>query len=300
MKLAVTGHRPNKLGGYRVPNPVSDAVGQLLLQYFERERPEEVITGMALGFDQWVAWVCVEMNIPFAAYIPCDSFTSRWSQMQVQEYQDLLPRARRVVFVSPGEGYSPALMQVRSVRMVNDADKVLALWNGTAGGTANCIRYARSVPKPIDYLPLPVELWDHAREWEVANRRPRAATTPVIGRPSRIRRRRPPIVSQVARLAEEVRIEEIDVPARPLRAGWRVAETTEPRPSLMDPFPLPEVPEDPQRRARAMADILRNQLADDVLQALVDAVRPTPDPPKPQTDNTEDKFSPRRKLDFDE
>lgn len=29
------------------------------------------------------------------------------------------------------------------------SDLVLALWNGTAGGTANCIKYAEKVGKPI-------------------------------------------------------------------------------------------------------------------------------------------------------
>lgn len=186
MKIAGTGHRPEKLGGYRVPNRVSDAIGALLRQYLTQERPDEVITGMALGFDQMLAWMALELNIPFAAYIPCDNFESRWPEQSREQYNYLLQHASRVQLCSPNQPYHASLMQVRNVRMVEDTDKVLALWNGSTGGTANCLRYARTVGKPIDYLPLPVEIWDQAREWEMASRSsrrgmaaPQPATRPV-------------------------------------------------------------------------------------------------------------------------
>ena len=197
MKIAGTGHRPDKLGGYRTPNVVSDAIGALLQQYLERERPEEVITGMALGFDQMLAWTCLEMGIPFAAYIPCDNFDSRWPEQSRETFRHLMEHAARIVRVSPGEPYHPTLMQRRNARMVDDADKVIALWNGTTGGTANCIRYANSVRKPIDYLPLPVEIWDQAREWEESRlRRNRPSAVPAFGRPLHLRRRQAPLLSE--------------------------------------------------------------------------------------------------------
>ena len=43
-------------------------------------------------------------------------------------------------------------MQLRNEAMVNDCDLLLALWNGTSGGTANCIRYANSVKREIRNL----------------------------------------------------------------------------------------------------------------------------------------------------
>jgi uncharacterized phage-like protein YoqJ len=45
-----------------------------------------------------------------------------------------------------------AKMQVRNEWMVDSSDGVVALWNGTAGGTANCVRYAEKVGRPIDNL----------------------------------------------------------------------------------------------------------------------------------------------------
>lgn len=40
-------------------------------------------------------------------------------------------------------------MQKRNEYMVNLADKVIAVWGGSSGGTANCVRYAKSVGKEI-------------------------------------------------------------------------------------------------------------------------------------------------------
>jgi uncharacterized phage-like protein YoqJ len=45
-------------------------------------------------------------------------------------------------------------MQTRNKWMVDHSDMVLSLWDGSAGGTANCIEYARHVDKPV------VNIWD--------------------------------------------------------------------------------------------------------------------------------------------
>jgi uncharacterized phage-like protein YoqJ len=50
--------------------------------------------------------------------------------------------------VSPG-GYSPEKMQVRNMFMVDNANGILAMWDGTPGGTRNCLEYARSVGRPV-------------------------------------------------------------------------------------------------------------------------------------------------------
>jgi len=45
-------------------------------------------------------------------------------------------------------------MQTRNIWMVDNCDLVLALWDGSDGGTGNCIKYANKIGKPI------VNLWD--------------------------------------------------------------------------------------------------------------------------------------------
>jgi uncharacterized phage-like protein YoqJ len=53
------------------------------------------------------------------------------------------------VLVSPG-GYAAHKMHVRNKWMVNKCNKVLALWDGSKGGTGNCVSYALSVDRPIE------------------------------------------------------------------------------------------------------------------------------------------------------
>ena len=49
-------------------------------------------------------------------------------------------------------GYAGWKMQERNKWMVDHCDEVLALWNGTSGGTSNCVAYANKIGKPINNL----------------------------------------------------------------------------------------------------------------------------------------------------
>lgn len=50
--------------------------------------------------------------------------------------------AAEVVVVSDGE-YAVWKMQTRNEAMVDAADELWALWDGSSGGTKNCIDYAK-------------------------------------------------------------------------------------------------------------------------------------------------------------
>lgn len=152
--VAVTGHRPDKLGGYKVPNEMYDLVVAGLVQAFEEFKPAYVLTGMALGVDQWAAEICLNMGIPFVAAVPFDDQDKIWPPHSKAKYQWLLAKAFQVVKVSQGP-FSPQKMQARNQWMVNSAHMVIAVWNGTQGGTANCLGYANQVGKKIHYVPLP-------------------------------------------------------------------------------------------------------------------------------------------------
>lgn len=144
--ISATGHRPNKLGGY-----TTDATNRLYnvaLAYLAAHRPDKVITGMALGWDQAVGWAASDLRIPFVAAIPFTGQEKIWNSTDQQWYNDLLRNAEEVVVVSEGS-YAPWKMQVRNKWMVDRADQILALWDGTDGGTANCVRYAESIGKPV-------------------------------------------------------------------------------------------------------------------------------------------------------
>lgn len=146
MIIAGTGHRPDKLGGY------SDGATQRLVRVarksIEHLSATRVITGMALGWDQALAIACLELGIPFVAAIPFEGQEGKWPARSQALFRQLREKADEVVVVSSG-GYSVEKMQIRNVWMVDHCDRVLALWNGTSGGTRNCLDYARSVKKPV-------------------------------------------------------------------------------------------------------------------------------------------------------
>lgn len=157
--VAFTGHRPDKLGFYGRVNPLRDRLkeklarrlGQLREQYREQHRDLRCISGMALGFDQWAAEVCVLVGVPFTAAIPFAGQESRWPPQSQATYKALLERAAEVVIVSPG-AYAPLKMQIRNEWMTNRCNLLLGAWDGTAGGTANCVRHAKSIGRPWENL----------------------------------------------------------------------------------------------------------------------------------------------------
>lgn len=151
--LSVTGHRPDKLGGYRVPNPTYIHVVNGLRQAFEHYKPDGVIVGMALGVDQWAAELCLTMGIPFHAAIPFEGQESRWPGSSQAKYHWLLSRAASKHIICEG-GYHPAKMHTRNAWMVDHSGLLVAAWNGTDGGTAACVGYAQKVKKPIYFIPL--------------------------------------------------------------------------------------------------------------------------------------------------
>ncbi len=154
MILAATGHRPDKLGGYNNAE-AENALRLLAHRWLIKLKPVLVISGMALGWDQRVAEASLLASIPFVAAVPFYGQESKWPARAQSVYREIIAQAIEVKIVSPG-GYAPEKMQLRNRWMVDGADRMLALWNGGDGGTANCVRYAEIKQKPI------TNLWD---EW---------------------------------------------------------------------------------------------------------------------------------------
>lgn len=145
MRIAGTGHRPDKLGGYS--KEVKDKLFRVACDTIPKGTTE-IISGMALGWDMALAHAAIWHGIPFVAAVPFNGQESRWPKESKDEWQYLMDEADEIMVVSGG-GYAPYKMQTRNIWMVDQCDRVLALWNGTDGGTANCVKYAQSINKPI-------------------------------------------------------------------------------------------------------------------------------------------------------
>lgn len=153
MIIAGTGHRPDKLPnketGYKLPNPTYIKICKEIEKHLLELKPEKVISGMALGYDSYLAFVTLKLGIPLIAAVPFQGQELAWPQASQKAYNALLKRATEVVIVSEG-GYSAHKMQVRNEFMINKCDLLLACYNGDcSGGTFNAITYAKKLCKQI-------------------------------------------------------------------------------------------------------------------------------------------------------
>lgn len=148
MIIAFTGHRPSKLGGYK-ENPITIYVREELTKLLLQLKPDKCISGMALGVDQIACEICINLNIPFIAAIPCDGQDSVWKiQATKDHYYYLLSKAEEKIVVSPGP-YEINKMQLRNEYMVDRCDILVAVFDGSSGGTSKCVKYAESKNKQI-------------------------------------------------------------------------------------------------------------------------------------------------------
>lgn len=145
MIVAFTGHRPDKLVG-RI-----DAVNQCVAEFLDRVKPDKVISGMARGVDTIAALKAREKKIPYVAAVPFMSQVTNHSDEDCATWVSLIQDAVDVKIVCEG-GYAVWKFQKRNEWMVDNCDLLVAVWDGSRGGTANCIDYAKKVGRPIEYL----------------------------------------------------------------------------------------------------------------------------------------------------
>lgn len=148
MKIAVTGHRPDKLNNdYGLDGPVSILIKNHLQRCITQLEPTQMISGMALGVDTIWALLAIENNIPLLAALPCLNQESRWTKTSIELYQSIINNPLTTSVYVTEEPYNTACMQRRNIYMVDNCDVLLAVWDRSSGGTSNCIKYADSINK---------------------------------------------------------------------------------------------------------------------------------------------------------
>lgn len=152
MTLGVTGHRPNKLGNeYDYKGPYSKYIRERLREQLIIYKPDRCVSGMALGVDTIFALLCLDMGIKLTAAIPCFNQDARWSKASKELYHQILAHPLVTVHYVTEGPYNSTCMQKRNIWMVDRLNVLLAVWNGTPGGTKNCIDYATG-KIPIEYI----------------------------------------------------------------------------------------------------------------------------------------------------
>ena len=156
MKIMITGHRPVSLGGYSADNSKAQRIKKeltVLLNNLNEIVPVTGLTGMAIGTDQYFARACLDLGIPYIAYVPFEGQENVWPTPAREEYSYLLSQSIDVIKVSPGN-YTPKKMKLRNKALADDADIAVAVWNGKKiGGTYHCVSYLREQGKvPIIFI----------------------------------------------------------------------------------------------------------------------------------------------------
>lgn len=155
-KIAVTGHRPNKLGNeYQGRGIYSDSIRKFMRDIVVAEKPDEMISGMALGVDMIFAEIAIELGIKLTASIPCRNQERIWPAASQLKYNKILSYELCTKVMVNDKDYDPKYMLSRNVWMVDQIsgpdDKLIAIWNGDTknSGTGHCVNYAKKMGRTI-------------------------------------------------------------------------------------------------------------------------------------------------------
>ncbi len=145
-----TGHRPNKLpSGYRQDTdalaPLRMALRQAIVQAADNGY-RSFLSGMALGVDTWAAEEVLALReagreVRLIAALPCPGQDSRWTATDRDRYREMLERADEVHTLS--DRYTPFCMGARNLWMTEQSSLLIAVFDGSVGGTANTVAHAR-------------------------------------------------------------------------------------------------------------------------------------------------------------
>ncbi len=153
MIIAVTGHRPDKLWGYDLKHPKYNKLYNMLYNLLDKYYVGHCITGMALGADTIFAYAALKYKKEYPdtileCAIPCQNHSKKWQNKDRDRYDKILKQSEIITLVSDEE-YKPWLMQKRNEYMVDRCELLIAVWDGSKGGTGNCVAYAKKKGKII-------------------------------------------------------------------------------------------------------------------------------------------------------
>ena len=151
MVLAFAGHRPEKLPwGSDESDPRCIALKRQIIEAVRTaagEGYDTFLCGMARGCDFYFAEAVLSQGLRLEAYLPCPSQADRWSEADRSRYTALLMDCDAVYMTEPD--YSQGCMLRRNRKMVDAADGLLTVYDGSPGGTGAAIDYARKRGKRV-------------------------------------------------------------------------------------------------------------------------------------------------------
>lgn len=150
MKCALTGNRPSFLPcGYDENHEWLLALKDRMREFIKSHKISLLISGMALGSDQWWAEVGIELGIPVHAYIPCPEQPDKWGWSSKKKYKEILDKCEKQITISGC--YTSDCFKIRNYAMVDCADMLVCVLDPdkTDGGTVQTVAYGKTKKKPI-------------------------------------------------------------------------------------------------------------------------------------------------------
>ena len=154
-----TGHRPDKLPwGYDERDPRCLALKHSMAREIEglyRRGFRHFISGMAQGCDLYFAEAALALreqypDLSVEGAVPCPTQADHWPENLRQRRQDILDRCDLETLVQ--QHYDRFCMLRRDRYMVDRSAAVLAVFDGTSGGTQYTLNYA--MEKKLEILLL--------------------------------------------------------------------------------------------------------------------------------------------------
>ena len=156
-----TGHRPDKLPwGADERDPRCLLLKKSILREIEllyRQGFRHFISGMARGADLYFAEAVLELkeiypDITLEGAVPCPSQAARWSDEERTRWRRILDACDLETLVQ--QNYDRWCMQRRDRYMVERSSAILAVFDGTPGGTMYTLNYAMKKGLDIRLLNL--------------------------------------------------------------------------------------------------------------------------------------------------
>ena len=149
-RCAFTGYRPAKM-----PWGFDEADARCVefkfrlresLEYLIGRGYADFLSGGALGFDLLAAEMVLSLRekypwIRLVMVIPFDGQADRWTEEQRQRWRSAIEASDRVIHIS--HDYDRGVFFRRNHYLVEQADLLLAAYDGQPGGTAGTVAYAK-------------------------------------------------------------------------------------------------------------------------------------------------------------
>lgn len=158
--VCFTGHRPQILKFLwneecEMCKNLKMQIKNTITELIEKENATHFISGMALGVDMICAEIVLELKktypqITLECAIPCETQAAKWTEKYRDRYFNTIIASDKETLLQTH--YTADCMMKRNKYMVDKSDIVVAVWNGSKGGTANTVNYAKQSGKTIKQI----------------------------------------------------------------------------------------------------------------------------------------------------